>query len=81
MLFNFKKYKCLHTRHENLDVNYKMGDTVPGTTVKEKNLGVTISADTKVSHISQEGGLHIDEICWTLDKASLSTCHLGICLG
>ena len=32
--------------------------------------------------ISQEGGLHIDENCWTLDKpmASLSTCHLGLCL-
>ena len=27
----------------NLDVNYKMGDTVLGTTVKEKDLGVTIS--------------------------------------
>ena len=24
----------------NLDVNYKMGDTVLGTTVKEKDLGV-----------------------------------------
>ena len=30
-------------------VNYKMGDTVLGTTVKEKDLGVTISADMKVS--------------------------------
>ena len=26
--------------YRNLDVNYKMGDTVPGTTVKEKDLGV-----------------------------------------
>ena len=32
---------------------------------------------------SQEGWLHIDEHCWTLDKpmASLSTCHLGLWLG
>ena len=32
---------------------------------------------------SQEGGLHIDEKCWTVDKpmAPLSTCHLGLCLG
>ena len=52
MLFNFGKCKCLHTRHGNLDVNYKMGDTVLGTTVKEKNLGVTISADMKVSEQS-----------------------------
>ena len=33
----------------NLDVNYNVGGTVLGTTVKEKNLGVTINADTKVS--------------------------------
>ena len=49
MLFNFGKCKCLHTGHGNLDVNYKMGDTVLGTTVKEKDLGITISADMKIS--------------------------------
>ena len=49
MLFNFRKCKCLHTGHGNLDVNYKMEDTVLGTTVKEKDLRVTISADMKVS--------------------------------
>ena len=32
MLLNFWKCKCLHTEHGNLDVNYKMGDTVLGTT-------------------------------------------------
>ena len=40
---------CLHTRHGNLDVNYKMGDTVLVTTLKEKDLVVTISADMNVS--------------------------------
>ena len=45
----FGKCKCLHTGHGNLDVNYNMGDTVLGTIVKEKNLGVIISADMKVS--------------------------------
>ena len=30
-------------------MNCKMGDTVLGTTVKQKYLGVTISADIKVS--------------------------------
>ena len=49
MLLNFGKCKCLHTERGNLDVNYKMGDTVLGTTVKEKDLGVTISADINVS--------------------------------
>ena len=34
MLFNFGKCKCLHTGHGNLDVNYEMGDTGMGTTVK-----------------------------------------------
>ena len=32
-----------------MDVNYKMGDTVLCTTVKEKDLGITKSADMKVS--------------------------------
>ena len=49
MLFNFGKCKCLHTGHENLDINYKMGDTVLGTTIKEKDLGVTITVDMKSS--------------------------------
>ena len=31
-----------------MDINYNMGDTVLGTTVKEKDLGITISADLKV---------------------------------
>ena len=48
-MFNFGKCKCLHTGHGNLDVNYKMGDTVLGITIKEKDLGVTICSDIKVS--------------------------------
>ena len=48
MLFNFGKCKYIYTGYGNLDVNYKMGDTVLGTTVKEKYLGVIISADMKV---------------------------------
>ena len=47
MLLNFGKCKCLHTGHWNLDVNYNMGDTILGITVKEKDLG--IRADMKVS--------------------------------
>ena len=49
MLLNFGKCKGLHTGHGNLDINYNMGDTVPCTSVKEQDLGVTISADMKVS--------------------------------
>ena len=49
ILFNVGKCKCLHTGHVNLDVNYKMGDTDTCITVKEKDLGVTISAGMNVS--------------------------------
>ena len=35
MLLNFGKCKYLNTGHGNLDVNYKMGDTVLGSTVKK----------------------------------------------
>ena len=49
MLFNLGKCKCLHTGHGNLDINYNMGDTVLSTIVKEKDLGITLSADMKVS--------------------------------
>ena len=49
ILLNFGKCKCLHTGQGNLDTNYNMGDTVLGTTVKEKDLGITTSADMKVS--------------------------------
>ena len=49
MLLTFGNCKCLHTGHGNFDIHYGMGDTVIGTTVKEKDLGVTISVDIKVS--------------------------------
>ena len=48
-MFNFGKCKCLHTGHGNLDVNYEMGDTVLLGTFVKKDLGITISADMKVS--------------------------------
>ena len=38
MLLTLGKCKCLHTGHGNLGLNYKMGDTVLGTTVKENDL-------------------------------------------
>ena len=34
ILLNFGKCKCLGTGHGNLDVNYKMGDNILGTTIK-----------------------------------------------
>ena len=48
ILFNFGKCKCLHTGHGNEDAQYTMGGNVLNTTVKKKDLGLTISADMKV---------------------------------
>ena len=47
MLLNFGKCKCLHIGHGN--EKYKMGDAVLGRTTQEKGLGLTFSADMKVS--------------------------------
>ena len=49
MLFNFQKCKCLHAGHGNTGVNYEMGGTILCKTVKEKDLGVTMNANMKVS--------------------------------
>ena len=49
MLFNLGKCKCLHTGHGNEDAQYTMGGTVLNTTVKEKDLGLTINANMKAS--------------------------------
>ena len=53
MLLIFWKCKCLHTGHGNLDVNYKMGYTVLGTNVKEKDLGVAISVSEQLLRVMQ----------------------------
>ena len=49
VLFNFGKCKCLHTGPGNTGVNYEMGGTILSKTVKEKDLGVTMNANMKVS--------------------------------
>ena len=43
------KCKCLHTGPGNTDMNYEMGGTILSKTVEEKDLGVTMNANTKVS--------------------------------
>ena len=49
MLFNFGKCKCLHTGPGNTSMNYEMGGTILSKTVKEKDLGITMNANMKVS--------------------------------
>ena len=49
MLFNFGKWKCLHTGPGNTGMNYEMGGTILSKTVKEKYLGVSMNANMNVS--------------------------------
>ena len=49
MLFNFEKCKCLHTGPGNSGTHYEMGGSILNKTVKEKDLGVTMNANMKVS--------------------------------
>ena len=49
MLFNFGKCKCPHTGPGNTGMNYEMGGTILSKTVKEKDLGITMNANMKVS--------------------------------
>ena len=49
MLFNFGKCKCLHTGPGNTSMNYAMGETILSKAVNEKDLGVTMNYNMKVS--------------------------------
>ena len=49
MLLNFGKCKCKHTGPGNIGINYEMGGTILNKTVEEKNLGVSMNANKKVS--------------------------------
>ena len=49
MIINFGKCKCLHTGPGNTDMNCEMGGTILSKTVKEKDLGVSMNANMKVS--------------------------------
>ena len=49
MLFNQDKCKCLHIGRTNGKSDYKIQNAVLNTTAKEKDIGVAIQADLKVS--------------------------------
>ena len=48
-VIQFWKYKCINIGHGNMDEEYKLGDAVLGRITQEKDLGVTFSADMKLS--------------------------------
>ena len=62
MLLNFGKCKCIYIGHGNMDEEYKMGDAVLGRSTQEKDLGVTFSADTKISEQCQIAALKGNQI-------------------
>ena len=47
--YDFGKCKCLHIGPGNTSMTYQMGGTILSITVKEKDLGVTMNANMKVS--------------------------------
>ena len=52
--FNFWKCECLRTEHGNKDIQYTMDCTVLNTTIKEKDLGLIITSNMKVSEHTVE---------------------------
>ena len=62
MLFNFGKCKCLHTGPGNTGMNYEMGGNILSKSLKEKDKGVTMNANMKVSEqcrIAASKGNHV----------------------
>ena len=62
MIFNFGK--CLHTGHGNENVHCTMGGRVLSTTTTEKDLGVIISPDMKVSGQWRKGSFKGKSNAW-----------------
>ena len=66
ILFNFGKCKCIHIGHGNMDEEYKMGDAVLGRNTQEHDLGVTFSADMKVSEQCGIAASKGNQIIWLI---------------
>ena len=49
LLLDIWKYKCIHIRHGNVIEECNNGDTILGTSVKDKDLGLRVSADKNIS--------------------------------
>ena len=84
MLFNFGKCKCIHIGHGNIDKEYKMGDAVLYRTTQEKDLGVTVCTDMKVSELcrfaASKGNLILGLIRRTITYKAIVRPHLEYCI-
>ena len=80
MLLHFGKCECLHTGPGNTGMNYEMGGTILSKTVKEKDLGVSMNANMKVSEqcriAASKGNQVLGMICRskTYKEKSLIVC-------
>ena len=79
MLFNFEKCKCLHTGPGNTGMNYEMGGSIISKTVKEKDLGVSMNANMKVSEQCRIAASKGNQILGMIRRNI--TYKLGLCLG
>ena len=68
MLLHFGKCRCIHIGHGNMDEEYKIGDAVLGRTTQEKHLGVTFSADMKVSEQCGIAASKGNQILWLIRR-------------
>ena len=62
MLFNVGKCKCLNKGPGNTGMDYEMGGTILSETVNEKDLGVSMNSNMKVSEqcrIAASKGNHV----------------------
>ena len=66
MLFNFGKCKCIHVG--NVSKKYFMGNTILGTSVKQKDLGVTVSADMTVLEQCGLAAAMGNQILWLIRR-------------
>ena len=73
MSLNFNKCKCFHVGHGNLNLTYKIGNVIIDTTMNEEVVGVTVSANLKVSQQCEikDNVVHKEEIIIPLYKSTI----------
>ena len=68
MLYNFGKCKCLHPGPGNTGMSYAMGVTILSKTVNEKDLGVTMNANMKVSEQCRIAASKDNQVLWMIRR-------------
>ena len=83
MLFNNDKCKCLHIGQSNAKTNYLMNSTVLLSTEREKDVGVIVSSDMKVSEqgsiAARQGNRILGLIRRNIAKAQIKRYRIAFC--